>query len=109
MSAIDFSTGPKATFREIRFSDQPQFPNYDSLVLELKCSSVSEIPEACRQSGCFSTMRNRDGRSGACVLEWTVRQGEWLITERRIMDIEDNRVVRRREMAMPSTASWFGS
>lgn len=90
---------------------QPQYPAFKYLVEDLKRECRVRFADAFKEEADYpaecNVEVNPDGRSGTFTLTLVRHEGEWTIVRRLMIDIEDNRPQRRREIETPMGAFFF--
>lgn len=81
---------------------QPQYPRFDYLIDDLKREFRIAFPhlvaETVEEPAEFTVDKGTDGRSGTFTATTMRHEGPWTVFRRVMIDIGDNRVLRRREV-----------
>lgn len=81
---------------------QPQYPRFEYLVEDLKRGFRNAYPhlvdERAEEPPEFTVEKCADGRSGTFTATTLCHEGPWTVFRRVMVDIGDNRALRRREV-----------
>lgn len=94
---------PTAEPKTVEFPQpQPQYPAFQYLIEDLKRECRRRFRDSFKEDadypGEFAVEMNTDGRSGTFMLTLARPADQWTVVRRLIIDIADNRPLRRHEI-----------
>lgn len=97
---------PNAKFKTTELPlPHPQYPNFQAVVHDLRREYRTVHPDQVPGEDVeFYLYTGPDGRSASFEARTERTEGQWTIFRHELYEIEDNRVVRRREIEIPCTA-----